>query len=387
MSQMQQYTNLQLSGSIPHQSDPDRTGRRNNHQSRPYLLPMAKSIADETAMGADGILGALLDELEQDVAADGVAMSITSALDGTTLLEMNRGHGIPLEHDPRTQRQHFNPGEGLHSCLCTQEGTYQSYRSCDSCFLQQLPVILSIPLLAHNYYLGVLWVGRHTEFTRPEIERIETMVARLAGTLYTMQWMNSEMQDTCDRMLDTWSQLLALHPQESIEHIYGVAQTTLALARFLRLNENVLVHVWRGALLHDIGKIGIPKRLLQKPGPLDATEWRMMRQHPLYAYELLWPTPFLRPALDIPLYHHEKWDGTGYPYQLKGEDIPLAARLFAIVDVWYSLSEERLYRSRWNEQHIRDYIQLQSGRHFDPTLVAAFFAWRFGTAWTETLSY
>ncbi|NJP04164.1 MAG: HD domain-containing protein [Chloroflexaceae bacterium] len=213
------------------------------------------------------------------------------------------------------------------------------------------------------------------------------MVARLAGTLYTMQWMNSEMQDTCDRMLDTWSQLLALHPQESIEHIYGVAQTTLALARFLRLNENVLVHVWRGALLHDIGKIGIPKRLLQKPGPLDATEWRMMRQHPLYAYELLWPTPFLRPALDIPLYHHEKWDGTGYPYQLKGEDIPLAARLFAIVDVWYSLSEERLYRSRWNEQHIRDYIQLQSGRHFDPTLVAAFFAWRFGTAWTETLSY
>jgi HD-GYP domain-containing protein (c-di-GMP phosphodiesterase class II) len=137
-------------------------------------------------------------------------------------------------------------------------------------------------------------------------------------------------------------------------------------------SEEALVHVRRGALLHDIGKMGIPDSILLKPGPLTDDEWVIMRKHPVYAYELLMPIPFLRSALDIPYCHHEKWDGTGYPRGLKGETIPLAARLFAVVDVWDALRSDRPYRPAWPEEKVRDYLHRQSGLHFDPEAVETF---------------
>jgi HD-GYP domain-containing protein (c-di-GMP phosphodiesterase class II) len=130
--------------------------------------------------------------------------------------------------------------------------------------------------------------------------------------------------------------------------------------------------VRRGALLHDIGKMGIPDEILQKPGPLSEDEWEIMRKHPLYAYELLIEIPYLQPALDIPYYHHEKWDGSGYPYGLRGEEIPLAARIFAIVDVWDALCSDRPYRKAWVCRQALEYIQGQAGKHFDPRLVTEF---------------
>ena len=133
-----------------------------------------------------------------------------------------------------------------------------------------------------------------------------------------------------------------------------------------------LVHVRRGALLHDIGKMGVPDAILLKPGPLTDQEWVLMRQHPRLAYEMLSPIDFLRPALDIPNAHHERWDGTGYPRRLKGEDIPLSARLFAIVDVWDALCSDRPYRRAWPEQQAREHIQSLAGTHFDPDVVTAF---------------
>jgi HD-GYP domain-containing protein (c-di-GMP phosphodiesterase class II) len=133
-----------------------------------------------------------------------------------------------------------------------------------------------------------------------------------------------------------------------------------------------LVHVRRGALLHDIGKMGIPDRILLKPGPLTDEEQLIMQRHPDYAYELLAPITFLRPALDIPYCHHEKWDGTGYPRGLKGEQIPLVARIFAIVDVWDALTSDRPYRRAWSPQAARDHIAALSGTHFDPLVVKLF---------------
>jgi HD-GYP domain-containing protein (c-di-GMP phosphodiesterase class II) len=133
-----------------------------------------------------------------------------------------------------------------------------------------------------------------------------------------------------------------------------------------------MLHVRRGALLHDIGKMGIPDSILLKPGPLSEAEWVIMRRHPNYAYELLSPIDYLRQALDIPHYHHEKWDGSGYPYHLEHERIPITARIFSIVDVWDALRSDRPYRAGWPDEKVMDYLRAEAGKHFDPEVVKAF---------------
>ena len=146
-----------------------------------------------------------------------------------------------------------------------------------------------------------------------------------------------------------------------------------SLARALGVEEETLIHVRRGALLHDIGKMGVPDATLLKPGPLTEEEWGFMRKHPTYAYEMLSPIAYLKPALDIPYCHHEKWDGTGYPRGLKGEEIPLSARAFAIVDVWDALRSDRPYRPGWPEEKVLEHLREQKGKHFDPRVLEAFF--------------
>jgi HD-GYP domain-containing protein (c-di-GMP phosphodiesterase class II) len=147
---------------------------------------------------------------------------------------------------------------------------------------------------------------------------------------------------------------------------------TIHLARHFDFSEEEILHIRWGALLHDIGKMGVPDNILLKPEPLTEEEVIIMRKHPGYAYDLLKPIDFLAPALDIPYYHHEKWDGTGYPRGLKDAEIPLAARLFAVVDVWDALRSDRSYRPAWSEDEALAYIREQSGKHFDPSVVEVF---------------
>lgn len=172
--------------------------------------------------------------------------------------------------------------------------------------------------------------------------------------------------------LEGWARALELRDMETEGHSQRVTTITLQLAKAMGINDDELVHVHRGALLHDIGKMGIPDSILRKPAPLTDDEWDVMRQHPVLAYNLLSPIDFLKPALDIPYCHHEKWDGTGYPRGLKGEEIPLAARIFAVVDVWDALTSDRPYRSAWTEEKTLSFIHEQSGGHFDPGVVAKF---------------
>jgi HD-GYP domain-containing protein (c-di-GMP phosphodiesterase class II) len=131
-------------------------------------------------------------------------------------------------------------------------------------------------------------------------------------------------------------------------------------------------HIRRGALLHDIGKMGIPDNVLMKAGPLDEHEWEIMRRHPTYAYEMLSDIEFLSPALDIPYFHQERWDGSGYPLGLRNEEIPLPARIFAVVDVWDALTSTRVYRIKWSKEKTARYIKEKSGILFDPSVVEAF---------------
>ena len=172
--------------------------------------------------------------------------------------------------------------------------------------------------------------------------------------------------------IEGWSRALDLRDKETEGHTLRVTEMTMRLARVAGITEAELVHVRRGALLHDIGKMGVSDHILHNPAKLTDEEWVAMRKHPIFAFELLSPIAYLRPALDIPYCHHEKWDGSGYPRGLKGEQIPLVARLFAIVDVYDALRSDRPYRQGWSKEKVIEHIKALSGTHFEPKAVELF---------------
>jgi len=183
---------------------------------------------------------------------------------------------------------------------------------------------------------------------------------------------NQELIHAYDATITGWSAAMDMRDKETEGHTQRVTEMTVRLAERMGFSQQDLVHVRRGALLHDIGKIGVPDRILLKPGKLTEEEWVIMRKHPVYAYEFLKPIPYLGPSLDIPYCHHEKWDGTGYPRGLKGEDIPLSARIFASVDIYDALTSDRPYRPAWTEEKTLEYIQSLRGSHLDPQVVDMF---------------
>jgi PAS domain S-box-containing protein/putative nucleotidyltransferase with HDIG domain len=175
-----------------------------------------------------------------------------------------------------------------------------------------------------------------------------------------------------DTTIEGWSRALDLRDKETEGHSQRVTDLSLRLARAMELPETDLVHIRRGALLHDIGKMGIPDYILLKPGPLSSDEWTLMRKHPVLAYEMLTPIAHLRTAVDIPYCHHEKWDGSGYPRGLKAAEIPLSARIFALADVWDALLSDRPYRPALSRAQALSSVRDESGRHFDPQLADRF---------------
>jgi PAS domain S-box-containing protein len=184
-----------------------------------------------------------------------------------------------------------------------------------------------------------------------------------------LQTAHDNLQAAYEKTIEGWVRALDLRDRETEGHTQRVTELTLRVARTLGYSEEELAHIRRGALLHDMGKMAIPDEILQKPGPLTEEEWKVMRRHPEYAHDMLSAISYLRPALDIPLYHHERWDGSGYPRGLKGEDIPKIARLFAIIDVWDALSSDRPYRKSLRRDQVIQYIIDMSGQLFDPELV------------------
>jgi response regulator RpfG family c-di-GMP phosphodiesterase len=188
-----------------------------------------------------------------------------------------------------------------------------------------------------------------------------------------------ELAAAYETTLAGWARALDLRDRETEGHSQRVTDLTVQLARGIGISDAECVHIRRGALLHDIGKMGIPDNVLLKPSALTPDEWELMRRHPTYALKLLEPIEYLKPALAIPYCHHEKWDGTGYPRQLRGEEIPLAARIFAVADIWDAVRSDRPYRTAWPEQKALEYVESLSGTHLDPAVVAAFLRLRHST--------
>lgn len=236
------------------------------------------------------------------------------------------------------------------------------------------------PLISKGEVEGVLEIF-HRAPLHPDGEWIDFLEAlgmqaaiaiENASLVDGLQRSNMELTMAYDNTLEGWVRTLDLRDKETQGHTQRVTNLTLRLAMAMGIHDSNLVHVRRGALLHDIGKLAIPDSLLHKAGALTTKEWELMCQHPVYAYELLAPIPYLLPALDIPYCHHERWDGAGYPRGLQGEQIPLPARVFAIVDVWDALRSDRPYREAWPEEKVRAYLREQSRRHFDPRVVDKF---------------
>ena len=247
---------------------------------------------------------------------------------------------------------------------------------------EQFITYVGIPLLAKGQVKGILEIfQREALVIEPEGYAFLEMLAGQAAIAIDnsemfehLQSSNAELGMAYDSTLEGWANALELRDKETEGHTRRVAELSTRLAQSMGVSENDILQVYRGALLHDIGKMGVPDSIVLKPGPLTQEEWLIMRKHPQYAYNMLSPIIYLRQALDIPYCHHEKWDGTGYPRGLKGGQIPMSARIFAVVDVWDAITSDRPYRKAWQKEAAFQYIQEQSGGHFDPEVVKAFLA-------------
>jgi PAS domain S-box-containing protein len=239
---------------------------------------------------------------------------------------------------------------------------------------------MAVPLIARGQVMGLITLDSCQEAA---YDGEEASLAQAFANQAAVAIQNARLFEESQRSLDElnrayestiegWSRALDLRDRETEGHTRRVMEITLSMAQALAFSEEELVHIRRGALLHDIGKMGIPDRILLKPGVLTDDEMEIMRRHPQYAYDMLYPIEYLRPALDIPYRHHERWDGSGYPGGLKGEGIPLIARIFAVIDVWDALLSDRPYRVAWERETVLKYLADNAGIQFDPKVVELF---------------
>jgi putative nucleotidyltransferase with HDIG domain len=241
--------------------------------------------------------------------------------------------------------------------------------------------ILCAPLKIKDDLIGVIYVDNRARsgiFRAEELSLVSAFANQAAVAIDNarlfddLQESNAELEIAYQATLEGWVRALDLRDKETEGHTKRVTALTRRLAQQIGVDDDALLHITRGALLHDIGKMAIPDGILLKPGDLTNEERELVQKHPVYAYEMLSPIKFLVPALDIPYCHHEKWNGSGYPRGLKGVDIPFAARIFTIVDYWDALISDRPYRKGIDPEKVRNRIREQSGIHFDPQFVEVF---------------
>ena len=239
---------------------------------------------------------------------------------------------------------------------------------------------IAVPLIAKGQVKGVLEIFTKNRLHADAewLEFLDSLGGQAAialdnATMFDkLQRSNIELSLAYDATIEGWARALEMRDQETIGHTRRVAELTIGLVIILKNEDLDIEQIRRGVMLHDIGKMGIPDRILLKKGRLSPDEWKLMRMHPTYAYDMLHSVPNLRILVDIPYYHHEKWDGSGYPRGLKEKEIPLATRIFTVVDVWDALRSDRPYRTAWSKQRALDFMRAESGKHFDPQLVSLF---------------
>jgi PAS domain S-box-containing protein len=363
------------------------------------------------ALRRTGLFNEALRRLERMQALHNIDLAITSSLDPLQILHILLIETISqlkvdaadvLLINPDTHKLEYRAGRGFRTniigtSLAIGEGyagraalehrtlTVQNI-SQDHDFTRTFVVeegfksYICAPLITKGEVIGVLEIFQRSPFTasREWMDYLTTLAIQAAisidnATLFkSLQRSNFELTHAYDATIEGWSRALDLREHETERHTARVMDMTIKLAKTMGIPDEEIVHIRRGALLHDIGKMGIPDSILLKTSNLTEDEWKIMRMHPQYAYEMLKPIHYLTPALDIPHHHHERWDGTGYPHGLKGEEIPLVARIFAVCDVWDAVTSDRPYRKAWSKKEALKYVRAQAGSHFDPKVVSIF---------------
>ncbi|MGQ0600926.1 MAG: HD-GYP domain-containing protein, partial [Anaerolineales bacterium] len=326
-------------------------------------------------------LKTVLEETINQLQVDAAAVFLFNPY--TLMLEIAKSIGF---HNPAVNHIRLGLGEGVAGQAALEHRTIVIPNLAESAPIAGLPqlaadegfhTLYAVPLIAKGQLIGVLDVFHRAPLNPNQnwLHFLETLAGQAAMAIdmgqsfENLQRSHLELTLAYETTIEGWSRALDLRDKETEGHTLRVTDMTVKLARLAGLTEAELAPVRRGALLHDIGKLGVPDAILLKPGKLTDAEWELMRQHPTHAYELLSPIPYLSPALESPYCHHEKWDGSGYPRGLSGEQIPLSARLFAVVDVWDALRSDRPYRPSWPEDKVRAHICALSGTHFDPWAV------------------
>lgn len=330
------------------------------------------------------VLNVLIEQVTTHLGLDAAGVSLYSPVTQTLDTVARRGFQTGFLRAVRTRLGEGGAGKAALERRIIHisdffEATHASQQT-GMLMLEGFTTYYAVPLIAKGEVKGVLELFNRTPL-EPDPEWLEfleilsgqaAIVIDHAALFEDLQQSNVDLAQAYDHTLKGWARALELRDQETKGHSDRVTNLTMELARGFGFKDQELDHMRRGAILHDIGKMGIPDHILLKPGPLDTHEWEVMRLHPVYAYEMLSTISFLTPALDIPYYHHEHWDGAGYPYGLKGEQIPLPARIFAVADVYDALTHDRPYHRAWSKENALRYIRDQRGKHFYPPVVDLF---------------
>ncbi len=326
-------------------------------------------------------LAMLLDQVMMQLGADAAAVLLLNP--HTSVLEYFAGRGFRSRGIEQTYLQLSKglAGEAiLNRRVIVADLSKEKFARAQLLADENFVAYCVVPFIIKGQPRGVLEIFSRSplKLDQEYLDFLETLGGQAAVAIDNaelfnrLQRSNVELALAYDATIEGWSQAMDLRDKETEGHTQRVTEATLYLADAMGLAGDDLIQMRRGALLHDIGKMGVPDGILLKEGPLTDEEWAIMRQHPDHAYQMLKGIAYLRQALDIPYCHHEKWDGTGYPRGLKREGIPLVARIFAVIDVWDALRSDRPYRKGWTEEKVQAYIREQSGKHFDPKVVDTF---------------
>lgn len=361
-----------------------RTEDKLEQQSRRLAALRSIDLAIASGLDLKLLLSMLIDQLADLLRVD--AASVLLLNPETNVLTFSSGTGFQTN---TLQETRLKLGEGFAGKVAMERKPIgipdlrvhgQGFTRLPQLTDERFVAYYGLPLLAKGKTLGVLEIFNRTplRFDADWVEFMNAVSGQAAIAIDNallfkdLQRSNVQLSIAYDATIEGWSKTLGLRDKEADGHTRRVTDMTILLALSMDVVKDSIIHIRRGAILHDIGKVAIPDEILFKPGPLTDDEWRIMQQHPSIAVNLLSPISYLAPALEIPRWHHERWDGSGYPDHLRGEQIPFAARMFAVADVYDILTSDRPYRSAWSKADAIRFIEEQSGKYFDPRVVLEF---------------